>query len=63
MAMFCRLVLELSSLEGYLRFQMEGIFFTTTIDEWIGTNIQPMKGRLVELKQTAENQVKLNSRV
>ncbi|XP_076680554.1 hexosaminidase D isoform X2 [Andrena cerasifolii] len=60
---FTELVLELSSLEGYLRFQMESIFFTTTIDEWIGTNIQPMKGRLVELKQTAENQVKLNSRV
>lgn len=42
---------------------MENIFFLTTIDEWIGTNIQPMKGKLIELKQTAENQIKLNSRI
>lgn len=57
------MLLELSSLEGYLRFQLESIFFSSTIDEWIGTNIQPMKGKLVELKQTTENQIKLNSRI
>lgn len=60
---FYRLLLELSSLEGYLKFQMESIFFPSMIDEWIGTNIQPMKGKLVELKQTTENQIKINSRV
>lgn len=42
---------------------METIFFPSMIDEWISTNIQPMKGKLMELKQTTENQIKLNSRV
>jgi len=55
--------LELSSLEGYLRVQMEAIFFSSMIEEWIGTNIQPMKTKLVELKQITENQLKINSRV
>lgn len=63
MPAFTELLLELSSLEGYLRFQMESIFFPSTIDEWIGTNVHPMKGKLVELKQTIENQLKLNTRV
>lgn len=58
-----RLLLELSSLEGYLRVQMEAVFFSATIEEWIGTNIQPMKVKLIELKQTTENQLKINSRV
>jgi hexosaminidase len=54
--------LELSSLEGYMRVQMEAIFFSSMIEEWIGTNIQPMKARLIELKQTTENQLKINNR-
>lgn len=58
-----RLLLELSSLEGYLRVQMEAIFFSSMIEEWIGTNIQPIKVKLIELKQTTENQLKVNSRV
>ncbi|XP_039312803.1 hexosaminidase D isoform X4 [Solenopsis invicta] len=58
-----QLLLELSSLEGYLRVQMETIFFSSTSEEWIGTNIQPMKAKLMELKQTTENQLKINSRV
>lgn len=58
-----RLLLELSSLEGYLRVQMEAIFFSSMIEEWIGTNIQPMKRKLTKLKQTTENQLKQNSRM
>jgi len=42
---------------------MKAIFFSSMIEEWIGTNIQPMKIKLVELKQTTENQLKINSRV
>lgn len=60
---FTELLLELSSLEAYLRVQMEAVFFSSTIDEWIGTNIQPMKGKLTRLKQMTENQLKLNSRM
>lgn len=58
-----RLLLELSSLEGYLRVQMEAIFFSSMIEEWLGTNIQPIKVKLIELKQTTENQLKINNRV
>lgn len=58
-----RLLLELSSLEGYLRVQMEAIFFSSMIEEWIGTNIQPIKRKLTKLKQTTENQLKQNSRI
>ncbi|XP_071576759.1 hexosaminidase D isoform X1 [Temnothorax nylanderi] len=60
---FTELLLELSSLEGYLRVQMEAVFFSSMIEEWIGTNVQPMKVKLIELKQTTENQLKINSRV
>lgn len=56
------LLLELSSLEGYLRVQMESIFFPLMIDEWMGTNLQPMKVKLTELKQITENQLKLSTR-
>ncbi|XP_015608135.1 hexosaminidase D [Cephus cinctus] len=60
---FTDILLELSSLEGYLRVQMEIIFFPPTIDEWIGTHLEPIKEKLKDLKQTTENQLKLNSRV
>lgn len=56
------LLLELSSLEGYLRVQMESIFFPLMIDEWMGTNLHPMKVKLTELKQITENQLKLSTR-
>lgn len=58
---FTDLLLELSSLEGYLRVQMETIFFPFMIDEWMGTNLQPMKLKLTELKETTENQLKLST--
>lgn len=60
---FKDLLLELSSLESYMKVQMETVFFLPTIDEWTGTHIQPMKDKLKELKQTAENQFKLSCRV
>ncbi|XP_012271746.1 hexosaminidase D [Orussus abietinus] len=56
------LLLELSSLEGYLKVQMEAMFFPFTIDEWFGTHIEPMKDKLKELKRTTENQLKLGCR-
>ena len=54
------MLLELSSLEGYQRVQMESVFFPSMIDEWIGTHIHPMKNKLLELKHTTENQLKRN---
>ncbi|XP_043484727.1 hexosaminidase D-like [Leptopilina heterotoma] len=58
---FTDMALELSSLEGYLRVQMESIFFPSTIEEWLGSHIHPMKNKLIELKQTTENQLTRNS--
>ncbi|XP_063980369.1 hexosaminidase D-like [Diachasmimorpha longicaudata] len=59
---FSDLLLELTSLESYLKVQMEAIFFPPAIDEWTSTHLQPMKNKLIELKQTADNQIKINSR-
>ncbi|XP_066601396.1 hexosaminidase D-like [Prorops nasuta] len=59
---FTDLLFELSSLEGYLRVQMESIFYPSMIDEWLGTHIEPMKLKLIDLKQTTENQIKLSNR-
>lgn len=56
------MLLEHSSLESYLKVQMEAIFFAPTIDEWIGTHLQPIRNKLLELKLTVENQIKINSR-
>ena len=56
------MLLELSALENYMRVQMDLVFFTTMLEEWVGTNVQPMKDKLMKLKQTAESQIKLNSR-
>ncbi|KAJ8664476.1 hypothetical protein QAD02_006138 [Eretmocerus hayati] len=56
------MLLELSALENYMRIQMDIVFFSATLDEWIGTNVEPMKDKLIKLKQTAENQIKLKSR-
>ncbi|XP_058796637.1 hexosaminidase D-like [Phymastichus coffea] len=60
---FTDMLLELSALENYMRVQMDFIYFTATLDEWMGTNVQPLKEKLMKLKQTAENQIKLNSRM
>ncbi|XP_015516621.1 hexosaminidase D [Neodiprion pinetum] len=57
------LLLELSSLEGYIRVQMEVILFQPTLEEWTGTHIYPLKNRLKQLKQDAENQLKHGCRV
>lgn len=42
---------------------MEAIFFSSMIEEWLGTNIQPMKVKLIDLKQTTESQLKISNRV
>jgi hypothetical protein len=57
------MLIELSTLDSYLRVQMEHYFYTAMVDEWIGTNIHPMKVKLMKLKQTAENQIKLNGAI
>ena len=57
------MLLELSALENYLRLQMELVFFSSMHDEWIGTNIQPLKDKLLKLKQTAETQISINGRM
>lgn len=57
------MLLELSALENYMRVQMDLIYYTAMMDEWMGTNVQPLKDKLMKLKQTAENQIKLNSRM
>ncbi|XP_015191125.1 PREDICTED: hexosaminidase D-like isoform X1 [Polistes dominula] len=59
---FSGMLLELSSLEAYLRLHMENIFFPFMINEWMGTNLQPMKVKLTELKQITENQLRINIR-
>ncbi|KAG8040598.1 hypothetical protein G9C98_002594 [Cotesia typhae] len=59
---FTDMLLEHSSLESYLKVQMETIFFPPMIDEWIGTHLQPIRNKLLELKLTVENQIKINSR-
>lgn len=41
---------------------MEDMFYPSTVDEWTGTHLQPMKNKLLEIKQTADNQIKINSR-
>lgn len=60
--LFISMLLEHSSLESYLKVQMETIFFPPMIDEWIGTHLQPIRNKLLELKLTVENQIKINSR-
>ncbi|XP_049776034.1 hexosaminidase D-like isoform X1 [Schistocerca cancellata] len=54
---FTDLMFELTSLESYLRAHLEDILHTATVDEWIGTNIEPLKVRLRQLKKDAEAQM------
>ncbi|XP_014233916.1 hexosaminidase D-like [Trichogramma pretiosum] len=57
------MLLELSALENYMKVQMDLIYYNSTLEEWIGTNVYPLKNKLTKLKQTAENQIKLSTRV
>ncbi|XP_067005152.1 hexosaminidase D [Anabrus simplex] len=59
---FTDLMFELASLEGYMRVHMEDILFTPTVDEWLGTNVEPLKTRLRQLKKDAESQMSLGAR-
>ncbi|XP_014203922.1 hexosaminidase D-like [Copidosoma floridanum] len=60
---FTDMLMELSALENYMRVQMEMVFYTSMLDEWMGSNVQPMEQELTRLKQTAENQIKINSSI
>nr|CAD7399224.1 unnamed protein product [Timema cristinae] len=59
---FTDLLFEMSSLENYLRVHMEELFYSATIDEWFGTQLEPLKIRLRQLKKDAESQALLGAR-
>ncbi|GLG98746.1 Hexosaminidase domain-containing protein [Gryllus bimaculatus] len=59
---FTDLMFEISSLESYLRVNMEDSLYSSTIDEWLGTNIEPLKSKLRQLKKDAEAQMSLGAR-
>lgn len=48
---------ELNSLENYLRNQLDDVLYTPAIDEWVGTNVEPLKVKLRQLKKDAEAQM------
>ncbi|XP_077291464.1 hexosaminidase D-like [Arctopsyche grandis] len=50
---------ELHSLELYMRNNLDQIFFKSTVDEWIGSNISPIKCHLQQIKSDTEFQLSL----
>lgn len=58
---FSDLMFELSSLESYMRINMEEVLYSSTVDEWLGTNIEPLKAKLRQLKKDAEAQMSIRA--
>ncbi|KAJ8892217.1 hypothetical protein PR048_004797 [Dryococelus australis] len=56
------LMFELTTLENYLRVNMEDILYSASVDEWLGTRLEPLKTRLRQIKKDAESQVLLGAR-
>lgn len=56
---FHSLLTELNNIEEYIKNLLQEIFFPPTVDEWIGTNISPIKSHLFQIKTDAEFQLSL----
>ncbi|CAH0564501.1 unnamed protein product [Brassicogethes aeneus] len=54
---------EVTSLETYLKANLEQIYFSHTIDELLGTLINPIKNNLKQIKSDCETQLALGCRV
>ncbi|XP_017779185.1 PREDICTED: hexosaminidase D-like [Nicrophorus vespilloides] len=57
------LLMEITSLEGYLKTNLEQYFYPHTIDELIGTLVAPIKQHLRQLKGECETQITNGCRV
>ncbi|XP_075231653.1 hexosaminidase D-like [Lycorma delicatula] len=55
---FNDLNLEWDSLENYLRHYLPEVFYDTTIKEWIGTLIEPLRINLNAISEDAQSQIK-----
>ncbi|XP_049817212.1 hexosaminidase D isoform X2 [Aethina tumida] len=56
-------LIEVTSLENYLKTNLEIIYYNHTIDELLGTLINPMKQNLKQIKSDCETQLSLGCRV
>ena len=57
---FFRHLGELNDIEKFLKNHMCAIFFDDTVTEWIGTYILPLKKKILDVIQTADEQIALN---
>ena len=57
---FLRLLKELCAVETYLRVHMSEAFYDSTIEEWLGCYLDPIKDKLSHLIRSAESQLSLN---
>lgn len=57
-----RHLLELNEIEKFLRTHLSAVFFENTVEEWVGTYLLPVKKKLQEVIQTADEQIHRNSR-
>lgn len=55
--------MEVTSLETYLKTHLEQIFYGHTVEELLGTLINPMKQHLKQIKSDCEMQLNLGCRI
>ncbi|XP_046406776.1 hexosaminidase D-like [Ischnura elegans] len=63
LASFSSILTELASVEVYLRRHMASVFHMSTLNEWLGTWIEPRRKKLVQLEHDAQLQMRIGGRV
>ncbi|XP_071443606.1 hexosaminidase D-like [Hetaerina americana] len=63
LASFSSILTELASVEVYLRRHMASVFHMSTVNEWLGTWVEPRRKKLVQLEHDAQLQMRIGGKV